>query len=80
MVDAGHITLSGRVETIEPTAYVGRVYTFKIVEFQSGGRKFVVSRRALLEEEQKAHAAEVRQTITPGAVRPTSTRCVRSSG
>ena len=45
----------------DPDVHVGRVYTFKIIEYQDGGRKFVVSRRALLEAEQKARAAEVRQ-------------------
>jgi len=52
----------------DPEVHVGRVYAFKIVEYQEGGRKFVVSRRALQEEEQKARAAEVRQKIVPGAV------------
>jgi ribosomal protein S1 len=46
----------------------GRVYTFRILEYHAGGRKFVVSRRAVLEEEQKARAEQVRRTIVPGAV------------
>ena len=50
----------------DPDVHVGRVYTFKIVEYHEGGRKFVVSRRALLEEEQKARAAEVRQNDRAG--------------
>jgi small subunit ribosomal protein S1 len=49
-------------------AHVGQVYTFRIVEFKDGGKDLVVSRRALLEEEQKARAAELRQQIVPGAV------------
>jgi small subunit ribosomal protein S1 len=44
------------------------------------GRKFVVSRRALLEEEQKARAAEVRQTIAPGAVMTGRVVAVRDFG
>src|SRR5262245_61206419 len=56
------------VRHADPEVHVGRVYAFKIVEYQEGGRKFVVSRRALQEEEQKARAAEVRQKIVPGAV------------
>jgi len=51
-----------------PLVHVGRVYTFKIVEYKEGGQKFVVSRRRLLEEEQQARAAEVRQKIVPDAV------------
>jgi small subunit ribosomal protein S1 len=60
--------------------HVGRVYTFKIVEYQEGGRKFVVSRRALLEEEQKVRAAEVRRAITPGAVMSGRVVSVRDFG
>jgi small subunit ribosomal protein S1 len=51
-----------------PEAHVGRVYAFRIVEYREGGRKFVVSRRRLLEEEQRARAAEVRQQVVPEAV------------
>jgi small subunit ribosomal protein S1 len=52
----------------DPLVHVGRVYTFKIVEYKEGGQKFVVSRRRLLEEEQQVRAAEVRQSIVPDAV------------
>jgi Ribosomal protein S1 len=44
----------------------GRVYAFRITEYREGGRNIVVSRRAVLEEEQRAKAAEVRQSIVPG--------------
>jgi small subunit ribosomal protein S1 len=60
-----------QIDTIrdtDPASHVGRVYTFKIVEFKDGGQKFVVSRRSVLEQEQQARAAEVRASITPGAV------------
>ncbi len=56
------------IRTENAEVHVGRVYTFKIIEYAEGGRKFVVSRRAVLEEEQKARAAEVRKAIAPGAV------------
>lgn len=56
------------VRHADPAVHDGRVYTFKIIEFKDDGRKFVVSRRALLEEEQKARAVEVRKSIVPGAV------------
>jgi small subunit ribosomal protein S1 len=52
----------------EPAAHIGRVYEFRIVEYGEGGRKFVVSRRALLEERQREGAAEVRKAIVAGAV------------
>src|SRR4030095_9696387 len=54
--------------TTDPAVHEGRVYTFRIVEFKEGGRNVVVSRRALLEEEQRAGAAELRKSIVPGAV------------
>jgi small subunit ribosomal protein S1 len=53
---------------IDPAVHVGRVYTFRIVEYRDDGRKFVVSRRALLEEEQKARAKDVRRALAAGAV------------
>ncbi|MCX6552260.1 MAG: S1 RNA-binding domain-containing protein [Acidobacteria bacterium] len=46
----------------------GHVYAFRILEYKEGGRNLIVSRRALQEEEQKARAEEVRQTIVAGAV------------
>jgi small subunit ribosomal protein S1 len=60
-----------QIDTIrhsDPSVHVGRVYTFRILEYAEGGRKFVVSRRAIQEEEQKARAAEVRRALTPGMV------------
>src|SRR5437016_11365577 len=52
----------------EAAAHEGRVYQFRIIEYKEGGRNLVVSRRALLEEEQRATAAEVRRSIVAGAV------------
>ena len=52
----------------EPSAHIGKVYTFRIVEYKEGGRSIVVSRRALLEQEQRQSAAAVRAAIVPGAV------------
>lgn len=56
------------IRDTDPNVHIGRVYTFKIVDFKDGGQKFVVSRRSLQEEEQKARAAEVRATIKPDAI------------
>jgi small subunit ribosomal protein S1 len=52
----------------EPAAHEGKVYQFTIIEYKDGGRNLVVSRRALLEEQQRASAAEVRKSIVQGAV------------
>jgi small subunit ribosomal protein S1 len=56
------------VRTSDPEVHVGRVYTFRIVEYGERGRNIVLSRRAWLEAEQEARAAEVRQSLVPGAV------------
>jgi small subunit ribosomal protein S1 len=56
------------VRGTEAASHLGRVYTFRIIEFGEGGRKFVVSRRALLEAEQQARASDVRRSLTVGAV------------
>ncbi len=56
------------VRTAAPEAHQGQVYSFRIIEFKEGGKDLVVSRRALLEEEQKADAVEVRLKIVVGAV------------
>jgi len=58
-----------QIDTIrtDASAHEGRVYQFRIVEYKEGGRNLVVSRRMLLEEEQRARAAEVRRSIAAGA-------------
>jgi small subunit ribosomal protein S1 len=56
------------VRDTDPAVHLGRVYTFRIIEYREDGRKFVVSRRAWLEAEQQAHAAEVRRTLSVDAV------------
>lgn len=72
-----------QIDTIrdtDPTVHQGRVYTFKIIEYAEGGHKFVVSRRALLEEEQKARAADIRKGILVGAVLAGRVASVRPFG
>jgi small subunit ribosomal protein S1 len=56
------------VRKTDPAQHIGRVYSFRIMEYKEGGRNLIVSRRAVLEEEQRAEADEVRKTIVPGAV------------
>jgi small subunit ribosomal protein S1 len=53
--------------TADPAEHEGRVYTFRILEYKEDGKNLVVSRRALLEEEEQERAEEVRRTIVPGA-------------
>jgi len=56
------------LRTADPATHVGRVYTFRIIEYKEGGRDLVVSRRALLAEAQQASAADARRSIVVGAV------------
>jgi len=68
------------IHRTEGATHDGRVYLFRIVEYSEGGRNIVVSRRALLEEEQQARAADVRKTIVPGAVVTGRVASVRDFG
>jgi small subunit ribosomal protein S1 len=52
----------------DPSAQVGRVCQFRIIEYGESGRNLVVSERALAKEQQEAKAAEVRKSIVSGAV------------
>src|SRR4030095_15404584 len=54
--------------TADPTVHEGKTYSFRIIEYKDGGQTLVVSRRRQLEEEQRAIADAVRQSIVPGAV------------
>ena len=56
------------VRDTNPADHLGRVYTFRIVEFREDGRKFVVSRRAWQEAEQRERAAELRRTLSVDAI------------
>jgi small subunit ribosomal protein S1 len=56
------------VRQTTPADHEGHVYTFRIIEYKEGGRNLIVSRRVLLEAEQEVRAAEIRQSIVPGAV------------
>jgi small subunit ribosomal protein S1 len=46
------------VRTTNPESHVGQTYSFRIAEFKNGGKDLVVTRRALLADEQKARADE----------------------
>lgn len=56
------------VRNTQPSDHEGRVYTFRILEIKDGGKNLVVSRRALLEEEQREDAEALRRSIVVGAV------------
>jgi len=56
------------VRTEDPNVHVGKTYAFRVIEYKNGGRDVVLSRRNVLEDEQRANADQVRKSIVPGAV------------
>ncbi len=64
----------------DPSEHEGRVYTFRILEFKEGGKNLVISRRALLEEEQREEAELLRRSIVAGAVLNGRVASVRDYG
>ena len=68
------------VRGTNPATHIGRTYAFRIIELAAGGRRFVVSRRAVLEAEQQAKADEVRRSLTEGAVVTGRVASVRDFG
>jgi small subunit ribosomal protein S1 len=56
------------IRTEDPNVHVGKTYAFRVIEYKNGGKDVVVSRRKVLEDEQRANAAEARKAIVPGAV------------
>lgn len=66
--------------TEDPDVHLGKVYAFRVIEFKNEGKNIVVSRRALLEEEQKERAVEVRKLIVPDAVLEGRVASVREYG
>jgi small subunit ribosomal protein S1 len=64
----------------DPSEHEGRVYEFRIIEYKEGGKNLIVSRRALLEEAQRASAGEIRRSIVAGAVMTGRVTSVRDFG
>ncbi|HKB15355.1 MAG TPA: S1 RNA-binding domain-containing protein, partial [Planctomycetota bacterium] len=67
-------------KTADPNVHVGKVLTFRIIEFKEGGKNLILSRRALLQEEEKARAEETRKAIVPDAVLKGKVVSVRDYG
>lgn len=66
--------------TEDPNVHVGKTYAFHVIEYKNGGKDIVLSRRRLLEAEQRASADEVRKSIVPGAVFTGRVASVRDFG
>jgi small subunit ribosomal protein S1 len=50
-----------------PDAFIGQSLEFRVTELSEDGRRIVVSRAALLKEQNAARAEETRKAIVPGA-------------
>jgi small subunit ribosomal protein S1 len=68
------------VRGTDPAEHIGRVYTFRVIEHRESGRNIIVSRRAILEEEQRAGAEDLRRSIVVGAVMSGRVVSVRDFG
>jgi small subunit ribosomal protein S1 len=66
--------------TEDPAVHQGKVYLFRIVEYKEDGRNIIVSRRALLEEEERQRAEEVRKLVVRDAVLRGRVASVRDYG
>ena len=74
------ISQIGTTYTEDPAIHQGKVYLFRIVEYKGDGKNIVVSRRALLEDEERERAQEVRKLIVRDAVLPGRVVSVRDYG
>lgn len=52
-----------------PAAWVGQSLEFRVIEFTEGGKRLVVSRRAILQEEKDKLAKETRRHLAVGDIR-----------
>ena len=60
-----------QIDTIyceKPEEHVSKEYPFEIITFERGGRNIVVSRRGIIESEQKEQAKVTREALEIGAV------------
>jgi small subunit ribosomal protein S1 len=66
------------VRGADASVHEGNIYQFRIIEYKDAN--IVISRRALIEEDQRANAAAVRETIIPGAVLTGRVTSIRDFG
>ena len=64
----------------ESEQYVGQTFSFKVVEFENDGRNIVLSRRALLEEERRAQAERLKETLSVGMELNGTVRSIQGFG
>jgi len=64
----------------DPQSLIGRALTFLVTEVRDGGKRVVLSRRAVLAQEADAKAAQTRATLVVGAAVRGSVTAVRDFG
>lgn len=64
----------------DPKSLVGQVLSFLVTEFAENGKRVVLSRRKLLEQEASAQAAQTLAKLVPGAVLPGTVTSIREFG
>jgi small subunit ribosomal protein S1 len=51
----------------DKTSYIGKTYTFLIMEYSENGRNIVVSRKPILDEEKRTQRQALKESLTEGA-------------
>lgn len=74
------ISQADRVYVEDPQTFIGRAFNFLVTELRDGGKRVVLSRRAVLEREAKEAAARTLAQIAPGAVVRGTVSSVRDFG
>jgi small subunit ribosomal protein S1 len=74
------ISQADRTYVADAQALVGRTLAFLVTEFAENGKRVVLSRRKLLEQEARAQAAQTRAKLVPGAVLSGSVSSIREFG
>lgn len=70
----------GRHDEEALKAFVGQTFDFRVIEYTEDGRRVVVSRAALLREENAAKAEKTREHVVPGAVLTGRVRSITDFG
>ena len=71
------IDMKGFRDTV---TYIGETFSFRILEFQENDRNVILSRRALLEEEQEAKVEALKKQLAVGMDIPAKVRSIQSFG
>jgi small subunit ribosomal protein S1 len=74
------ISQADRGYLADPNSLVGQVLSFLITEFAENGKRVVLSRRKLLEQEARAQADETLKRLVPGAVLAGTVSSIREFG